>query len=361
MNLRGEGLSDSDPLKTLFRELLLAAGMIGLLILALYAHTGSMPPLVVVESSSMIHDIDGEVGSIDAGDLVLVHNQEFDTIVTFAEATDPDNSKYGYSQHGLGGDVIIYKKNGEAGTPIIHRAIMEVVPNEIITPDRSVPSNASDSERCPEGGTFDAESYDGEGVLGVCVLTWDVPGTDVRNVETVTVHFDGIQAGFYDCNRPVHANVETHLVVWQWQPRHAGILTLGDNNNCSVDQGSQAVNGSSGVHSASGTVGPIRASWLIGVGGGEIPWLGTVKLMVSGEGTPGTMYVPSSSFLILFTLVGGVLVLPMVLEPAVRRFMSKAPEFEQAMSEHKKKKPGRKILEDDSAGDGLNAPDYESE
>jgi len=361
VNLRGEGVSDSDPLKTLLRELLLAAGMIGLLILALYAHTGSMPPLVVVESSSMIHDIDGEVGSIDAGDLVLVHNQDFDTIVTFAEATEPGNPKYGYSQHGLGGDVIIYKKNGEAGTPIIHRAIMEVVPNEISTPNRNVPSNASNSEHCPEGGTFDSESFDGDGVLGVCVLTWDVPGTDVRDVETVTVHFDGIQAGFYDCNRPVHANVESHLVVWQWQPRHAGILTLGDNNNCSVDQGSQAVNGSSGVHSASGTVGPIRASWLIGVGGGEIPWLGTVKLMVSGEGTPGTSYVPSSSFLILFTLVGGVLVLPMLLEPLMGAFMSKAPEFEQAMSEHKKKQPELKTPEDASTWDSQNLKDSESE
>ena len=238
---------------------------------------------------------------------------------------------------------------------------MEVVPNEISTPNRTASSNASNSEHCPEGGTYDSESLDSDGVPGVCVLTWDVPGTDVRNVETVTVHFDGIQAGFYDCNRPVHANVEPHLVVWQWQPRHAGILTLGDNNNCSVDQGSQAVNGSSGVHSASGTVGPIRGSWLIGVGGGEIPWLGTVKLMVSGEGTPGTTYVPSSSFLILFTLVGGVLVLPMLLEPAIRRFMSKAPEFEQAMSEHNKKQPSLETPEDDSMWKTLNSYDSESE
>ena len=41
-------MSDDDPLKSLLRELVLAAGMIGVLILALWAHTGSMPPLVVV-------------------------------------------------------------------------------------------------------------------------------------------------------------------------------------------------------------------------------------------------------------------------------------------------------------------------
>ena len=216
MNLRGQGVSESDPLKTLLRELLLAAGMIGLLVLALYAHTGSMPPLVVVESSSMIHDANGEVGSIDAGDLVLVHDQDFDTIVTFAEATEPGNPHFGYAQHGLGGDVIIYKKNGEAGTPIIHRAIMEVVPHDITSPNRNATIDASNSEHCPEGGTYDSESLDENGTVGVCVLTWDVPGTDVRDVEKVTVHFDGVQAGFYDCDRMVHANVAvsyTHLTL----------------------------------------------------------------------------------------------------------------------------------------------------
>ena len=62
------------------------------------------------------------------------------------------------------------------------------------------------------------------------------------------------------------------------------MLTLGDNNKCSVDQGGGATNGSAGVHSASGVVGPIRDDWVIGVAGGEIPWLGTVKLMVGGTG-----------------------------------------------------------------------------
>lgn len=333
VDVEGSPLSQSEPMKTLVRELLLAVGMIGLLIFGLYAHTGSMPPLVVVESSSMIHDIDGEVGSIDAGDLVLVHDNTFDSIVTFAEATDIDNPNHGYSQHGLEGDVIIYKKNGEGGTPIIHRAILEVVPNQILTPDRSVAFDASDTDHCPEGGTYDSESEANDGKAGVCVLTWDVPGTNVRDVEKVTVSFDGVNAGYYDCKRLSHANVESHLVVWEWEPRHAGLLTLGDNNKCSVDQGSQAVNGSSGVHSASGTVGPIRASWLIGVGGGEIPWLGTVKLMVGGPGTPGTTYVPNSSFLILFSLIAAVLVIPSVADTFIKRFMNGSPEYRMAQEE----------------------------
>ena len=60
--------------RTLLREIVLAVGMISILVVALWAHTGSMPPLVVVESNSMQHDPTGEVGTIDAGDLVLVHS-----------------------------------------------------------------------------------------------------------------------------------------------------------------------------------------------------------------------------------------------------------------------------------------------
>ena len=111
--------------------------MIVLLIGGLYAHTGTMPPLVVVESSSMIHSEQGEIGSIDAGDLILVQETSFENIVTFAEATDVRNRNYGYETHGMEGDVIIFKKGGsDVSTPIIHRAILRVVANETSVPDR---------------------------------------------------------------------------------------------------------------------------------------------------------------------------------------------------------------------------------
>ena len=87
-------MSSQDPFKSLVLEIALAVGMIACLVLALFIHTGSMPPLVVVESESMIHDEDGEVGSIDAGDLILVHDNPADTIVTFAEASDRNHPSY---------------------------------------------------------------------------------------------------------------------------------------------------------------------------------------------------------------------------------------------------------------------------
>ncbi len=314
--------------------MVLAAGMIGILVLGLYAHTGSMPPLVVVESSSMIHEENGAVGSIDAGDLVLVHNQPMSTVVTFAEASDPSHPDYGYEQHGMAGDVIIYDKNGEGGTPIIHRAILEVVAQLTQSPDRDVAADAPSTAHCPDGGSYDDSLLDLDGGLGTCVLTWNVPGTDVVNASSISVAFDGVQAGYYDCDRMTHANVEPYLVVWNWTPSQAGLVTLGDNNNCSVDQGSMVVNGSVGVHSASGVVRPIRDSWLIGVAGGELPWLGTVKLALNVDpASPGTIYVPNSSYLALFILVSGVLLAPMALEPLLRRIIKGAPEIKLAADE----------------------------
>ena len=54
------------------REALLASGLIATLIAVLVLMTGSWPPMVVIESGSMMHEDEGNVGAIDPGDLVLV-------------------------------------------------------------------------------------------------------------------------------------------------------------------------------------------------------------------------------------------------------------------------------------------------
>lgn len=148
------------------------------------------------------------------------------------------------------------------------------------------------------------------------------------DVANITVAFDGNEAGYYDCKRPAHAGIQAHLVVENWVPKHEGMLTLGDNNQCSVDQGSEAVRGSAGVHSPSGVVGPIRDNWIMGVAGGEIPWLGTVKLMVGGPNSYGTGDVPSSSFMALVILLALVVILPQASEVVFRSWISGAPELQ---------------------------------
>ena len=125
-------MGDKDPLLTLTRELVLAGGMITIIVLAMWAHTGSMPPLVVVESNSMQHNENGEIGTIDAGDLIMVHDKDSKKIVTFVEAHDKNHPNYGYKSLGMEGDVIIYERNGEKeSTPIIHRAMLEIIVSEV--------------------------------------------------------------------------------------------------------------------------------------------------------------------------------------------------------------------------------------
>ena len=65
-----------DMKSTMLREVAISIGMVVAILSGLWAYTGSWPPLVVVESNSMIHSEQGEVGSIDAGDLVLVNSLE---------------------------------------------------------------------------------------------------------------------------------------------------------------------------------------------------------------------------------------------------------------------------------------------
>ena len=106
-------LSNNNPVNEFLREALLAIGLVLLILGSLWIATGQFPPMVVVESGSMMHDTeDGSLGAIDPGDLVLVMNPNRADIVTYVEAMEEDNQNFGYTSHGMEGDVIIYSKNG---------------------------------------------------------------------------------------------------------------------------------------------------------------------------------------------------------------------------------------------------------
>ena len=305
-------MGEYDPMRTLVRELVLAAGMITLLVLAMWAHTGSMPPLVVVESNSMQHDSDGEIGTIDAGDLVLVHAPDDNRIVTFAEATDSKSDYYGYESLGMEGDVIIYERNGESdSTPIIHRALFEIVIGQ------SVP--AENQDQC-EGGVFWED---------VCITSWSVPGSDQVNVKEINLIFDGENTGKYACEGIAAQHGSEWFSVENYTPMNPGYITLGDNNDCNDDQGVfEFAQGLSSIHS--GMIRPVQENWVIGISGAEIPWLGTVKLMVSGGDSPGVSQVPGQSFVFLILFVGAVLVAPIVIEPVIKRILRNSPEAIEA-------------------------------
>ena len=251
--------SDTLTVSPLVREGSLALGLVVLLLGSMWISTGSFPPMVVVESGSMMHHEDGSVGAIDPGDLILVMNKNRADVVTFVEATEAGNENFGHESHGSPGDVIIFSKNGGLDTPVIHRALLEVVHN-------------------------------GSG--------WDVPGTTLRNVQTVTWTLD------IDCSS-FHGSY--NLRIEDWEPNHSGFLTSGDNNadGCMIDQSGVSSNGpASGMRDSNNEpVEAVKDEWIVGVASSEVPWIGSIKLITSGnweEVTPRSWY--SLTLLILLIL-----------------------------------------------------------
>ena len=97
----------------LLRDILVAFLVVAVIMSVVYAYSGSVNPLVAVQSGSMEPHINiGDVVFNRGLQRVSVHNSTTD-----GKATN-------YSRFGNYGDVIIYRPNGdEHATPIIHRAM----------------------------------------------------------------------------------------------------------------------------------------------------------------------------------------------------------------------------------------------
>lgn len=106
------------------REFLFAIVFIGVVAGALYAYSGSWPPLVSVDGLSMfphMHD----------GDLILIQKLSPDQIQTYDQAL-----KSGYKTFDGYGDVLVYRPFGRTDmTPVIHRAMSRVNASEPLWQD----------------------------------------------------------------------------------------------------------------------------------------------------------------------------------------------------------------------------------
>ncbi len=296
------------------REILLAAGMIFVLYGSLVLMTGSSPPMVVVESQSMMTDDQSHVGIIDPGDIILVTDSDKREVVTYAEAVESGSQFSEYSTHGMPGDVIIYKKNGGNDTPVIHRAILFALANET-TP---VENNGT----CIEG-ELDELLIASDGSIGACILTWDVRGTSIRNVSSINMNLTG-----YSCQS------HGYLMIQDWVPEHEGFLTSGDNprtNGCTVDQLIATGYGGSGPHyfglrdEFGNPVTAVRSQWVSGIAGPEVPWFGIVKLAASNNSSQVTSDAWTSLIIAVVTLLIGV----MFLEKSMSKIIGSAPEFKK--------------------------------
>lgn len=244
----------------------------GILILAIVvaglsiASGGTWPPLIIVESGSMMHPTSdtpyGRLGTIDVGDMLLVRavDDPARNVRTWAEG--------GELRYGRPGDVIVFAANGDrANISIIHRAIAWV-----------------DVQNHPNGTTTYAVRWTDGQVLEFGPAGIYLPAVGLSD-----------EWGFTRTSG--------------YKPIYSGFLTKGDNaaTNPAVDQ---AVDLSALV----------EPSWIDGVVYGEIPWLGLGRLATQTEQTNpivggwervGNAYAPLELWTMFFLVVSLVIVIPL--------------------------------------------------
>jgi signal peptidase len=297
---------------SLIKDVVIAAVIVSIVMASLWVYTGFIwPPMVVVESGSMMHGKDSAIGIIDTGDLTLVKKVESrHDIITYIEANPIYNSTSrahkGYKQYGDFGDVIIYEKNGMSGTPVIHRAIMWVVFNT---------SDANMGRPCADIPDLDM----------LCVHQFSLPYATYRH-EDILIDFSVIFNRDY--------------------ARHDGFLTHGDHNQPVVDQASLPdKNGN--------TVSSIPVEWVVGKAEGELPWFGIMKLMASGSLKSDD--VPPSSWKGLVVSIVLIITIPLAIDIGLY-LHAKAKKKGGGGRRAKRDKAGKRKDEDEGDG-GLKKRD----
>lgn len=234
------------------RELASVALVVILVLGSVYVFSGQsldQPPVVVVESGSMMHcengrgssfqgdacgsDRFGRLGTIDPGDVVIVRDvDDRGDVSTFAGS--------GRVRYGFPGDVLIYQPLGDpARTPIIHRALFWVE----MHPDGTVSVPAADLHRARPDDLTREQFRD----LGV-------PESGIGSARTL------LQDGQRACRFVLDPDHPDPNMTVQ------GFVTGGDNNG--VVDGEDIM----------GTNCPVQVDWILGEARGEIPWIGLLKL-----------------------------------------------------------------------------------
>lgn len=255
---------------------ILAAVIILILVLGgLFLYSGTWPPLSVVESQSMQHSADTSyIGIIDTGDMVVIQESDGLDVVTYI-----DGAQTGYSRFGGYGDVIIFMPAGDDSvTPIIHRAIIWLEYNS--------------------SGGWDApslEHYDGN---------WAVSDGDGWRGMTGTLILHGIG----------YADVSVVIELDEMNP-HSGYVTMGDFNWRHVPGLLPRIGLIDQSEHGRSAYDLITPDWVMSKAMVEIPWLGSIKLLISQGTEPAG--IPMNSIIYLGVSIFVVLAVPLLLEYAV--------------------------------------------
>ena len=254
------------------RDAAIAFAFVASILLAMFAYTGIWPPLVVVESDSMMHSEENTsyIGVIDTGDMVLVKDIDDEgDVVTYAEGFATGHKTYGDY-----GDVVVYKKMGsDANTPIIHRAIVYLEVNA------------------------DEESYR-------CEALQDLPD-DKWYVTAASDSWDHLTGTLVIRNvgyRDVSVTINIDFILGEFQRARAaptsGFITRGDHNT-QIDQAYRE------------SYKPVDVSWIVGKARGEIPWFGLLKLWFTHSLKSDA---PDNSVKNLWIAMAFIIVVPIVID-----------------------------------------------
>ncbi len=254
-----------DDLFQLGKDVLVSLIILLIILGSLYAFSGRWPPMVVVESGSMMHGENSQIGVIDPADIVLVQETDRDEITTYVEGRAT-----GYRMYGQYGDVIIFEPDGDnSETPIIHRAVIYLEYDE---EDSSfdIPS-LEDLEYGEDWTTSDAH----ETARGLD------PSTDVT---------------IYDYG---YADLEVTIELSELND--SGYITMGDSHRTNAPEYDQK--GARGDD-------PVKEEWIKGRARGELPWFGIIKLAFMGR----TEHIPRNSWINFGVTIGIILLLPLIID-----------------------------------------------
>jgi len=271
----GKSIAPNKPrgqLVLFLRDAGIALLFVVFILLAMFAYSGLWPPLVVVESNSMMHGDDNtsHIGAIDTGDLVLVKKVDHPSDIS----TYADGLSTGHKTYGDCGDVVIYKKGGsDTLTPIIHRALIYLVPNADGLSYRSASLRDAPASAW---SAFPASN------------TWDHlnESLTLKNVSYnhVTVQID-------------IGNMIRYFEAQGIDPK-AGFITKGDHNQ----QTDQSYGGPAPI---------VDFKWIVGKASGEIPWFGLLKLWSTHSlGSPA----PDNSVRDLWISLALIIISPIVVD-----------------------------------------------
>jgi signal peptidase I len=253
---RGVGRKILFLIGSFIKHLAIIVFMITVVLVLLWGYTGSWPPFVVVQSGSMMHhETDSQYGAVDTGDLILYRNVDKSVIQSETTSWVDHEEKH----YGTWGDVLIFEKNGEDSTPMIHRAVVWLEVNL-----------ADYDANTRRGATYDIPSMGLQAQSGKVVIA-DYPAFATNSSETTDLEIDlgQILDKYHE----------------QGQKPKSGYITKGDNNP-RIDQPDICM--------------PVVDEWVMGKGGGEIPWLGLISLIYKDNPDP----IPRNSILwSAFTLI----------------------------------------------------------